>query len=483
MQQHFRTTFFTAGLLALILGAFMIFPAILDFYDGDKNYNGFLLSSAICIFLGGILFLGHRDKVARISVREGFFLTTFTWVFMSVLGALPFELTSTHLSLTDSVFESISGITTTGATVLSDLDHHSRGILLWRSILQWLGGIGIVAFAIILLPFLKVGGMQLFRTESSDRSEKMMSKDKNIIFSIVLAYVLLTVFCMIAYYFEGMSGFDALNHALTTLSTGGFSTHDKSFGYFESHVMQITGAIFMLLGGIPFVLYVKMMNKGDFNILKDDQVKVYLGILAFVTIAMMLYLVLHNHLGWEPAFTKSFFNVVSVVTTTGYATEDYTLWGMFPIAIFFFITYLGGCAGSTSGGAKTMRLIVGYQVFKAQIKKLVYPNAVCCTKYQNKQLDMSTIQSTLVFGALFVFINVILTFGLAFQGLDIETAFSGAATAMANVGPGIGHMIGPAGNFAALPDGAKWILDIGMLLGRLEIMTVLVLLAPAYWRA
>lgn len=460
----------------------MLVPAAFDYYDGDANFTGFLFAAAVSIFIGGILALGNRQKVAKLTIREGFFLTTFAWCFMSLLGALPFEFTSIHLSFTDSIFESVSGITTTGATVLSNLEKHSRGILLWRSILQWLGGIGIVAFAIILLPFLKVGGMQLFRTESSDRSEKLMSKDKNVIFGIITAYVFLTFACMFFYYIQGMTGFDAVNHAMTTLSTGGFSTHDKSFGYFENHVLQLTCTFFMMLGGMPFVLYVKLVNKGSFNILHDDQVKVYLGILSIVTLALVLYLVMSDHMKLEYSIVAALFHVVSVVTTTGYATTDYTLWGAFPLVVFFFITYLGGCAGSTAGGAKTMRLIVGYQVFKLQMLKLISPRAVHATKYQDKQLDMNTIQSTLVFGALYVFMNILLILGLASEGLDIETAFSGAATAIANVGPGIGPIIGPAGNFSPLPDGAKWMLDAGMILGRLEIMTVLVLFAPAYWR-
>ena len=465
------------------MGAVMLIPALYDYLDFHENYNAFLDASLISLGLSGLLYFSNKDivKFETLTIREAFFLTATSWCLVSVIGAMPFVFSDLQISLTDAIFESVSGITTTGSTVLFDLDHKSRGILLWRSILQWLGGIGIVAFAIVLLPFLRVGGMQLFHAESSDRSDKLFPKAKDIVFSIVFIYIFLTLLCMVAYFELGMGAFEAINHAFTTISTGGFSTHDVSFGFYDQTSLRLVATLFMLLGSLPFILYVRLIARNDTALFKDQQVLTFLMIIFTAVCLLSFNHVVVNEESFWGTIVTILFHVVSVVTTTGYALGDYSVWGTFAIGLFFFLTYLGGCTGSTAGGAKTVRLIVAFEVLKYQIKKLIYPNSAVTMRYQNKELDYEIIQSTMFFGGIYVLTNVVLILILTFMGLDFMTAFSGAATAVANVGPGLGDVIGPADNFSGLPDAAKLVLAAGMLLGRLEIITILILFTPFFW--
>lgn len=460
----------------------MLIPAALDYTDGSPNAKAFCLSAFVSVFLGGAMILSNQGGGGKFAVKEGFLLTTLSWFMLSLVGSVPLYLSNLDISFTDAFFESLSGITTTGSTILSGLDDLSRGVLLWRSMLQWIGGIGIIAFAIVLLPFLKIGGMQLFQSESSDRSDKIIPQSRQLVARLVFIYVALSIACFFSYYLLGMSSFDAINHAMTTVSTGGYSTHDKSFGYFENTDLQLAAAFFMLLGGLPFVLYVKHMFLGQFVFHKDEQVRGFVFIILVASAVIAVWLTFHNEMTLSGAFVVSIFNVISVITTTGYATTDYTLWGPFITALFFFLTYLGGCAGSTSGGLKIMRILVTFKGMKRQLNQLLYPHGIFTPHYQGKVLDNNLIANVMGFLFLYVVLNTLLTLALTWVGLDPETAFSGAATAIANVGPGIGHIIGPAGNFSTLPDSAKWLLCLGMFLGRLEILTVLVIFTPHFWR-
>lgn len=478
----FRLAFFTSGLLITLIGVAMIIPGFLDYIQGHDNATSFFVSAIMCLFFGGLLYFANRSAFKNFNVRDGFLLTLITWLLLSLAGALPLWMSDLGLSFTDAYFESLSGITTTGSTVLSGLDSMSQGILLWRSMLQWIGGIGIIAFGIVLLPFLKIGGMQLFQTESSDRSHKALPQSRHLVGQLVLVYIGLTLLCFTAYFLLGMNGFDAVNHAMTTLSTGGYSTHDASFGHFESSALQLTASFFMLLGGLPFVLYVKYLHSGQFDFYKDDQVRGFLIMIGAISVVIITYLVFNRETTLGQGIVLTLFNVISVLTTTGYATTDYTLWGPFVTILFFFMTYMGGCAGSTSGGLKTMRLLVAFKGAQTQMKKLLYPSGIFVPHYQNKVLDSNMLTTVMGFLSLYVVLNVLLAMALAMIGLDPETAFSGAATAIANVGPGIGDIIGPAGNFSTLPDAAKWLLCAGMFLGRLEILTVLVIFSPRFWR-
>lgn len=481
MNGNLQLLGYTLGLLLMVLGTAMLVPAALDINDNHNNAVVFFHGAVICWFFGGILYFSQRDARTPLTVRQAFLLTTVAWTVTGVVAAIPLWLSDLNLSFTDAVFEGVSGITTTGSTVLSGLDDMSRGLLLWRSMTQLLGGVGIIAFVIILLPLLRIGGMQLYHTESSDISDKALPRTGTILKSLLVAYFTLTAFCMLVYYILGMSGFDAINHAFTTIATGGFSTHDASFGAFTSD-LQWAGAFFMLLGGLPFILYVRMITAGTFDFHRDPQVRGVLLLLAGLIVLLLAHLVLTTDLPPGRALRHVVFNVISVITTTGFASTDYLRWGGFTATFFLFITYLGACAGSTSGGIKIMRVIVAVKALGAQLKRLVYPNGVFVISYDGRDLPPRTVYGVLGFLFVYVTANTILTIALSFTGLDIETAMSAAATAIANVGPGIGPAIGPAGNFAPLPDAAKWLLCAGMIIGRLEIMTVLVLLTPGFWR-
>lgn len=474
---------FTQGILLLILGMSLVFPFFVDYFAGDPNMAAFGWSAMVALFVGGGLVVSNTGFPRSLSVKQAFLMTTLSWAVVSVFCAIPLYISDLNLSLVDAVFESVSGVTTTGSTVLSGLDGISRGIIVWRAITQWIGGIGIIAFAMILLPFLKIGGMQLFHSESSDKSEKIMPKTTDVVLSIVVVYIVMTAACFLTYYVLGMEAFEALVHAMTTIPTGGFSSHDASFGFYDSYSLHIAASIFMLLGGIPFVLYVKYFYQGKFDFFKDAQVNLYLGLLTAATLALMFYLWDSNQYSLSEAFKYSFFNVVSVVTTTGFATTDYSLWGPFAAAMFFFLSYLGGCAGSTAGGIKMLRIHIAFQALNKHLKMLIYPHGVFSSRYQGRTLTSEVTNAVMGFLFLYVFFNVVLTIALTLTGLDFTTAITGAATAIANVGPGLGDIIGPAGNFAPLNDTAKWLLCAGMLLGRLEVMTILVLITPAFWRS
>lgn len=478
----FKIVGFTLGILLTILGWAELIPAFLEWSYMSADADVFFFNALICMFFGGFLIIANKSYKRQLTIKQTFLLTTISWVTISFFASLPLYMSTLNISFTDAFFEATSGITTTGSTVLSRLDSLSYGVLLWRSIIQWIGGIGLVAFAIIALPSLHVGGMQLFQTESSDTSDKIIPRSATVMKYLVFVYVFLTALCGLSYYFEGMSAFDALNHALTTIPTGGFSTHDASFGYFESISMQLTATLFMFLGGVPFILYIRLLYRNSFSFFKDEQTLLYSGIIFVLTFILTSWLINNTEINALQSFTYAIFNIVSVLTTTGFATTDYTLWGPFATILFFFLTYVGACAGSTTGGLKMMRVSIVAKAMMRQINTLIHPNGLFILRYQKKPVNSDLVTIILGFSGLYVLSNVFLTLALALLGLDFTTAVSGAATAIANVGPGIGDIIGPAGNFSTLPDTAKWLLCAGMLIGRLEIITVLVLFTPHYMR-
>ena len=481
MIKNLQLLGFTLGVLLLLIGTGMLVPALIDWNDDHNNAAIFLHSALISWFFGGALFFANRGARDPVTVRQAFLLTTMAWIATSIVAAIPLWLSDLDIRFIDAFFESVSGVTTTGSTVLAGLDTMSRGILMWRSLMQMIGGIGIIAFVIILLPLLKIGGMQLFHTESSDQSDKIMPRTGALMKSLVLTYFCLCALCGLTYYVLGMSGFDAINHAFTTISTGGYGTHDTSFGGF-SPALQYAASLFMLLGGLPFILYVRAMIGGDFAFHRDPQVRALLVVVAAVTVLLSAYAVWNTDIPTHAALRHALFNIISVITTCGYASTDYLQWGPFAVMAFFFITYLGACAGSTSGGIKMMRLVIATRALAAQFNRLIFPNGVFVISYDGQSVPQRTVFGVLGFLFVYVAANTILTIALSFAGLDFATAISGAATAIANVGPGVGPVIGPAGNFSTLPDAAKWLLCAGMIVGRLEIMTVLVLFTPGFWR-
>lgn len=480
-MNDFRPVVFIEGIFVLFTGLLMLAPALIDWIAGNPDARAFLVSSAIAVFLGGLMVTGCRVDRMDLTVRQGFLLTATSWIAVTAVGALPFLMADLRLGYTDAFFETMSGLTTTGATVLTGLDHMPPGILLWRSMLQWAGGIGIIVTAVALLPFLRVGGMQLFRMESSDTSEKMMPRAGQIAGSIAALYLGLTIACTIAYEAAGMTLFEAVNHAMTTISTGGFSTSDGSMGHFSSPLIHWISVLFMALGGLPFLLLIRAMQGRWRDFTGNSQIRNFCLLLTAATLSLTLWLVVDD--GFTPfhALTQAAFNVVSVVTTTGYATADYTAWGSFPVMLFFLLTFIGGCTGSTAGGIKIFRFEMMYLMFRRQMVTNITPHDSSIPAYNGRDVPDDVFRAVGVFMFLFAFITVILTAMLALCGLDPVTSMTGAVTALANVGPGLGDIIGPAGNFSTLPDSAKWLLSAGMLIGRLEIISLLVLLSPSYW--
>ncbi|MGY8958504.1 MAG: TrkH family potassium uptake protein, partial [Alphaproteobacteria bacterium] len=449
---------------------------------GNPDWQVFALAAALTMFIGVMLVLMTRGNVRNISIRQAFVLTTVVWVVIPCFAALPLAFADLQLSYTDAFFEAMSGLTTTGSTVMLGLDFTPPGILLWRALLQWLGGIGIIAMAIAILPLLQVGGMQLFRMESSDTSDKVMPRTVQIVTYISVLYLALTFLCAILYWFGGMSGFDAITHAMTTIATGGFSTHDASLGYFDSAVIDVTATVFMVIGGMPFVLYLQALRGAPAGLIRDSQVRWFLVIVVASVLCMWAYRVFGAEGAVLGTFRATAFNVVSVITGTGYATEDFSAWGPFAVSAMFFLMFVGGCAGSTTCGIKIFRFQVLYATAKNQMHRLLQPHGVFIPYYNRKPIPETVSESVMSFFFLYALAFALIAICLGLLGLDFLTAASGAATAISNVGPGLGPRIGPAGTFATLPDAAKWLLSFGMLLGRLELFTVLVLLMPSFWR-
>ena len=481
-MNNYKTVFFSIGVLLLILGAFMIIPFLIQLIYEEKT-GSFLPSASITVFIATLLILTNLEENRKLNLQQAFLLTALSWLSIALFGSLPFYFSNLNISLVDSFFESMSGITTTGSTIITNLDIIPKSILIWRALLQWLGGIGVIVMAITILPLLNIGGMQLFRMDSSNTAEKILPKTREVTFIISFIYLCLTFLCGGAYWFAGMNLFDGIAHAMTTIATGGFSTYSDSIGYFNNSKIEIIAIVFIILGSVPFIAYLKFL-KGDKKIfLKDVQIKGLIYILIFSVLLMFLYLVISNK---EYDFLEnlriSTFNVVSVLSGTGYVTSDFGSWGKFPLIFFLFLMFLGGCAGSTTCGIKIFRFqILGYFILN-QIKKMVYPRGIFSIKYNNEKINNTFIYSIIAFIFLYFFIFFILAALLSLDGLDFITAISGSASAISNVGPGLGNIIGPNGNFSDLPDFSKLCLSLGMLLGRLELFAVLILFFPSFWK-
>ena len=476
----FRPILLITGILLATLSVSMIFPLLVDIFYGNSDWKVFFLCMIWTGFFGGVLILTNMGHRFNLSVRQAFLLTSSSWLTIAFFAAFPLWLSELNLSFTDAFFESMSGITTTGSTVIVGLNHAPPGILLWRAILQWLGGIGIILMAMSVLPFLKVGGMQLFETELSEK-EKAMPRLASMASSIGIIYVFITLACAILYQMTGMQPFDAIAHAMTTVSTGGFSTFDESFSHYHDPWTEIVCIIFMIMGGIPFVLYLKAVAGNTKPLFTDSQVRWFLSILITATLVLSFFLISHHQFTLGEAIRRSAFNVVSLVTGTGFINGDYNSWGVFPVSVFFFLMVVGGCAGSTSCGIKIFRFQVLYEVVKVQLNQLLYPNGVFIPHYNRKPMPSGVSISVMSFFFLYALSFTVIAMLLSLVGLDFITAMAGAATSISNVGPGLGDVIGPVESFQTLNDAAKWILSAGMLLGRLELFPLLILFTPAFW--
>lgn len=479
----FRSIFFIIGILLAVLGAAMLIPAAVDAAAEDIDWEVFLGSAVVTGFAGvGLLLAFSGTDLSSLGLRGAFLLTFLSWASVAAFAAIPLLFSNLRLDVADAVFEAMSGITTTGSTVLAGLDQIHRGILLWRSMLQWFGGIGIIVTAIALLPLLRVGGMQLFRTESSDRSDKVLPRLSQITTGIFVIYSFFTVLCALLLWAAGASFFEAANHALTTLSTGGFSTRQASIGGFDNVWIEIIIIVFMILASITFTTHLRIAQGYPGTLWRDNQVRMLVTVLAAATVSVALWASLTESIPFPRAFREAAFSVVSITTTTGYITSDYATWGSFAVSTFFFLTFVGGCTGSTSGGIKIFRFQVLGIVARDQLLRVLAPHRVTVSKVQGKIITDPVAISVLAFFFFYVVTFGALSLSLSFLGLDIVTALSGAATAIGNVGPGLGEVIGPTGNFSTLSDSAKWVLTVGMLLGRLEFVTVFILLTPSFWR-
>ena len=478
---NYKTVFYTLGTLQIILGVFMLIPVIIQLIYNELD-SGFVSASIITIIFGILFFLTNLDHNKSIDLPQAFILTALSWLSVAIFGSLPFIFSELNLNFTDAFFESMSGITTTGSTVLTDLDNSPKGILLWRAILQWLGGIGIILMAITLMPIMNIGGMQLFKISSNDNAEKILPKSKEVSLRLIIIYSLLTLTCATFYKLFGMNYFDSLTHSMTTIATGGFSNYNDSIGYFNSALIEINAIIFIILGSIPFIAYIKYLN-GDKKIFyKDAQINFFLKTILISVIIISVFLLFKSHSSETFLLRQVTFNVVSILTGTGYVTANYSDWGGFPLIFFLVLMFIGGCAGSTACGLKIFRIHILYKFFLMQLKKYIYPRGVFVLKYGENILNEKFISSIISFVFLYIIIFFIITTLLSISGLDFITAISGAATSISNVGPGLGGMIGPNGNFSLLPDFSKWILTVGMLLGRLELFAIIVLFIPSFWR-
>ncbi len=478
-MSNYKTVFFTLGILQIILGIFMLIPIITQFLY-DEFDSSFFGASIVTIIFGILFFLSNFDHEKKLNLQQAFLLTALSWLSIAIFGSLPFIFSSVDFSITNAFFESMSGITTTGSTIIPNLESMPKGILLWRAILQWLGGIGIIVMAITLMPIMNVGGMQLFKISNNDSSEKILPKSKEIALRLIYIYSGLTFLCALSYKFLGMNFFDSLTHSMTTIATGGFSNYNESIGFFNSFSIEISAMIFIILGSLPFIAYIKFLSGEKKIFFLDIQIKTFFKIIIISIIILFIYLTINNSA--EINLGSIFFNVISILTGTGYVNAQFDNWGGFSLILFLGLMFIGGCAGSTTCGIKVFRLQILYSFVSNQLKKIIYPKGIFVLKYDQNPVDNKFIASIISFIFMYFVIFFTITALLSLTGLDFITSISGAATSISNVGPGLGSIIGPNGNFSSLPDISKWILSVGMILGRLELFAILVLFLPSFWR-
>lgn len=479
---NLRFVLFVVGILLQILGVVMLIPSAVDAMADNPDWLVFVQSALATFFFGSIMALSFRGMGSNITQRSGYLITVLSWIAVSAFGALPLWFSSLNISLTNAVFETMSGLTTTGATVLTGLDSMAPGLLLWRSLLHWIGGAGIVLMAMIMLPMLRIGGMQLFRTESSDVGDKAMPKVYHIAIVTMIVYLTLTLLCTVAFYLAGMTGFDAVNHAMATIATGGFSTKDASIGYFKSLPIELVAVVFMIAGALPLVFYARLVLRWKHAPAIDPQIKVILVTLASLIGVVTLWQTLTNKTPFLTALRQSTFNITSILTDTGFNTTDYSAWGGFVQGIFFITLLVGGCAGSTAGGVKIFRWQILFGSMRLQLLKMMSPHRVLVLHYGSRIVDSEMMSSVRNFLFMYAATLAIMSVLVMATGLDPLSSASSVAMAMSNAGIGLGPIVGPAGNFAPLTDTAKWLLTLTMLLGRLELSSIYVLLLRDFWR-
>ena len=479
---NFKPIALVGGTVICTVGFLLFIPLVTEIIYQTESWQSYAVPILIYLIVGGSLVITNRNVELKISIKEAFLITTLSWMLLSILCAVPFIYAQSSLSIVDSIFESMSGITTTGATILINIDELPKGILIWRALLQWLGGIGIVVIALIILPFLRIGGMQLFHLEGDDPYEKFLPKISSVVSKIIIVYFTLTSLLITLYYFNGMNLFDAIAHSFTTISTGGFSTHDESFAYFQSNSVLIIAIIFMIIGSIPFLLLAQTTFTNIFNIIKDHQVRLFLMIL--IISITMIYFFARNYIDgnmFKKLSTISF-NTISIISGTGYVSDDFENWGNYASILFLFLMFIGGCAGSTTGGLKIFRFQILFKYIILHLKKMLQPHMVIAAQFNGKKVPDSTYESVMTFFFVYIVTFAISALLLSFSGMDFLTCISAAASAISNVGPGLGDIIGPEGNYSTLDDYSKVVLIVTMFLGRLEMLTIIILFLPSFWK-
>jgi len=454
----------------------------ISFYYGEQDWTAILTSSLITIGAGALLkYLTRNKKSKELKKKDGYLIVTAGWIFMSVFGALPYIFSGAIPDFTNAFFETISGYTTTGASILTDIEAVPNGILFWRSLTQWIGGMGIIVLALAILPFLGIGGMQLFVAEAPGITpDKLQPRIQETAKRLWFLYVGLTLAEAIALFVAGMGPFDAINHSLTTMATGGFSTKNDSLQFVDP-VIQYIVIFFMFLAGTSFTLTYFALKRNFKKVFKNEEFKVYLSFTVVITLIVTITLLVVSDEPFEASFRDALFQVVSLITTTGFVSADYTSWAPFLSVIFFILLFVGGSAGSTAGGVKVIRHIVLFKNSFLELKRQLHPSAIMPVRISGKAVEQSIVYNVLAFIMIYILVFLVGVTLLSTMNVDFDTAFGAVATSLGNVGPGIGD-VGPLDNFSEMPTGGKWLLSALMLLGRLELFTVLMLLSPHFWR-
>ena len=479
---NFKPIALVSGTVICAVGFFLFIPLITELIYKTETWQSYAVPILLYLIVGGSLVITNKNVDLNISLKEAFIITVISWILLTFLCAVPFVYTQIDLSFTDALFESMSGVTTTGSTVLINLDTYPRGILLWRSFLQWIGGIGIVIIALFILPFLRVGGMQLFHLEGDDPYDKFLPKISSVIKKISIIYISLTFILILFYYVFGMTIFDAITHSFTTISTGGFSNYDQSFAFFNDKVLFIS-IIFMIIGSLPFLVIARTTFRNLFIIIKDHQVRLFLIILIIAT--TIIYILAKDFIegsGFISKIISISFNTISIISGTGYVSENFENWGNYASVLFLILMFIGGCAGSTTGGIKVFRFQILFKYINLHLRRMLKPHSVVVSHFNDKKVPDSTYESVMIFFFLYILTFSISALLLSFSGLDFLTCISGAASAISNVGPGLGNTIGPDGYYGELDVYSKIVLISTMFLGRLEMLTIFVLLIPSFWK-
>ena len=469
------------GTVICAVGFLLFIPLITEIIYQTESWQSYAVPILLYLIVGGSLVIINRNIELKISIKEAFLITVLSWILLSILCAIPFIYTQLKLSVVDAIFESMSGITTTGATILNNLDNLPKGILIWRALLQWLGGIGIVVIALVILPFLRIGGMQLFHLEGDDPYDKFLPKISSVITKIILFYSGLTTILVVLYFINGMTLFDAVAHSFTTISTGGFSTHNDSFAYFQSNSIINIAIVFMIIGSIPFLLLAQTTLTNN-ALFKDHQVRVLIFILVIAITLIYLFARPYIEGSTLNQISTISFNTISIISGTGYVSSNFEEWGNYASVLFLILMFIGGCAGSTTGGLKIFRFQILFKYIHLHLKKMLQPHVVLSAQFNGKKVTESTYESVMTFFFVYIITFASSALLLSFSGLDFLTCISAAASAISNVGPGLGEIIGPEGNYSSLTNYSKLVLVLTMFLGRLEMLTILILFLPSFWK-